>query len=123
MTDKIKIEEVFSDSFAGFMLLAAITHIAPLSGKKRAEGERIIATAKESGYLNVSFIVEGKEIPVLPLFKRIEEERDRSAAKKALELAQERCGNVNERIDDFGRELEKLIKKQFPEFPDPDEDY
>lgn len=115
MAEKFTINEVTGNDFVGVMLIDAISKMDLNHGSPY-----IVDEVCKSKSLEVELRIGGHEYSMREFLKRLEAAFEHSVTKKALEISEERCGNILNRVTEFDRMVGRLIRKEFPEM-DEDE--
>jgi hypothetical protein len=100
---KINFEE-HRDNLLGYCIINASV--------KKDKNIKNIWPELNSKNLDIQFIVNGVELPLIQSFDDLRDQMDRRIAEKALELVQEKLGEVSELTNLITNELERVAKEK-----------
>ena len=110
MAEKFTIDEVTGDNFTSIMLISALTKMDEDSTSLFSIDE---AAKKKS--LEVELRIGGHEYSMREFLKKLEDAFDYSTTKKALQISEERCGNILSKLSEFETAVSRIIRLEFPE--------
>ncbi len=113
MAEKFPTEEICSDDFVSIMLMSAMTKMDDDS-----KSEFTIDKAAQDRFVEVELRIGGHECSMREFLKILEESYDRQTTARALEISEERCDNVLNKLSEFERAVGQLIRDKFPEIPE-----
>jgi predicted enzyme involved in methoxymalonyl-ACP biosynthesis len=100
---KINFEE-HKDNLLGYCIVNAST--------KKDENIENIWPELDSKNLEIQFIINGVELPLIQSFDDIQKQMDRLIKEKAFELFQEKLGDISTMINFVINDLERVAKEK-----------
>ena len=91
------------DTFLGYCLIKGVTH--------KYKNKKTFLPKVEGGH-DVQFIVNGVELPLLEIFKDIENQIEEMVRKKALELLEEKFADMSDFVYQITEELKRKAKER-----------
>lgn len=110
MAEKFTAKEVCQEDFVSFIMMRAISSM----DSDKSSKFKIEEIAKD-GEFEVELRIGGHEYSMRKFLKWLSDAYDYTVANKALEISRQKCGNIFDRIDDFDREVKRLIRDVFPD--------
>ncbi len=108
MSEKIEISELGNfQSPAGSALLTVISAYCG--------GKTDLLEEFKDPILEVSLVINGVEVSIKPYFERFVKDWDYQVKMAAKSLIDERLNKLEDRLYDFNKSVDELLRKSFPE--------